>query len=219
MKKLFLLLIVMAMPLNIMAWDWNCCNFDWGCGWDLEFRAAAFRPSDKHFRHHYGKWTAEYQFEVAKQICDDTYAFVNVGWMSRKRHRDNFFSSSFDVFSSSFDGGGRNRIRVIPISFGLKQKFCITPCFKFYLGLGANYAWVRFRQGNRRSNGRWGGIVKTGFEYRFWECVFLDVFADYVFSGRHNNRRSFSSFSSSFLTNDRVRLSGWKLGAGVGVHF
>lgn len=228
MKRLFLYVCLLALPLNLMAFEW----VQWDCGWDLAFRTAAVRPTDKKFRRRYSNWGVEYQGEVRKEICNCTYAWLNVGWMSNRGHR-----RRFERFESRRFGGERRHVKVLPVSFGLLQKFCITPCANFYLGLGASYAFVRFerdhharffRRHNRNNNGSWGGAIKAGFQYRIWECAFIDLFVDYYFqpSVRHHDglrrRRGGDGdgLSRGFRSNRRNhQLNALKVGAGIGVNF
>ena len=212
MKRLFLYVCLLALPLNLMAFEW----VQWDCGWDLEFRTAAFRLTDKKARKRYSNWGVEYQGEVAKEICNNTYAWLNVGWMSTRGHNRRRFDDSC--------GGERRHLKVLPVSFGLKQKFCITPCANFYLGLGASYAFVRFerdhhqrfRRHHRNHNGSWGGAVKSGFQYRIWECAFIDLFADYYYQPgvKHHD-----GLRRNRTRRHNLQMSGFKLGAGIGVNF
>lgn len=183
---------------------WECCT----SGWEAEFRVAAFYPQRNLFRRIYGKWSPEYQLEVSKQICGcNTYGFLNIGWYSKRGH--------------SVGLHNKTRIRILPVSFGVKQAFCINSCLKFYLGIGATYAYMRIKDYSRfvyrhTSRGSWGGIFKSGFQYDIWNCAFLDFFVDYLYQPVHISKRTNGRHR---VHRNSTNIGGLKIGGGIGWHF
>jgi outer membrane protein len=232
MKKLLTLFILMI-PLCASAYDGfgyasqgygcdsynNCCGdsyndccsdglqLDWCRGWEIEGRVAAFRPNSKRFRKIYANWGTEYQGEIGKRFSYssmDFAAFVNAGWYTAK--------------GRSIGLRDKTRVDLVPVTFGLKYLYPIYCNIDAYLGLGAAATWVKTKDHNRfvkheNSKTGWGGIVKGGFQYTFYESFVADIFADWIFccrvrGGHHHGVKTNSA-----------DVGGLKLGGGLGFVF
>lgn len=196
MRRLFFLLICVFLPLNISAF------FHPLSGWDLEVRAAAFYPPDKKFRHRYvNGWGAEYQAEVAKELFCDAYLWAGVGWFSRSGREGRKWGFK-----------EKNHITVMPITFGIKQKFFLVPWVWVYFGLGASYAKVHFKRfdSSERIN-NWGGIFRCGVQYHIWCNLWADLFGDYVYQNL--------KISKSHHDHHKFNIGGYKIGVGLALLF
>src|SRR5262249_45998177 len=143
---------------------------------------AGFHPNDSRFQKRHGKLLAEFQGELSKQILGGTYAWINVGRITTRGH--NFQAGENDTKR-------KTRTNIVPVNFGLKQRVNLTSCVSIYVGIGASYVHQNLKRLRARdiartsfrrlSDGSWGGILKSGIQYRIWECTFLDFFIDYIF--------------------------------------
>lgn len=192
-KALIVLLTFISLPLVAI---------DWQCGWDAEVRVAAFRPTSRRFREIYGQWGAEFQVEASKLICGPYYGWFNVGWYPKDGH--------------SIGLHDKTRIDLVPIRFGAKYMFCLTPKLNGYVGLGATLTYLSIHDHSHtiRHTTRWGagGIVKTGLRYAIMQCLFVDLFADYSYE-------PFSFNSKHHIKRKDADVGGLMLGAGLGYSF
>jgi hypothetical protein len=214
---LMALSITTVLSSQLSAFDLGCCNsIDWRCGWDAEFRVAAFHPTSKHYRRTYGDWAAEYQFEVSKRFneCSDFYGFISTGYLSKHGHH----------FSDCGCNNLSSRNSTVPLNFGIKYMNCLTSCLDYYVGVGAScrfinikhkYRFDTYEDGDhsRINKAAWGVIAKSGLRYKVWDCAFIDLFVDYTYNHlslnhHHSNNRGISS-----------NVGGVLLGGGIGMTF
>lgn len=218
MKKLLVMFFAIVLPMHVCAVFFennssqsNCCLSRANCeqsgwlsqGWDVEGRVGAFRPSAKILRRIYSYWSPEYEIEVSKQIYNDVHAWSNVGWYSKHGH-------SLGLEDST-------HIRILPISFGLKYRFCLTERASAYLGLGACYTILKVKDESpfvvRHTNKEgWGGVVKAGVRYAITCCTFVDFFVDYYYHRFHFHE-------TSKIERHNMDVGGVKIGGGLGFYF
>ncbi len=232
MKKFLTMFFALILPMHLCAFQWDgdggndgdwlgtsCCEPEmnclqahqmnclqpqwWRCGWDLEARVGAFRPTSKLFRRIYTHWAPEYELEASKQVWNNIHAWGNVGWYSKH--------------GRSLGLEDHTRIRLIPISFGLKYRYCLTERASVYLGLGACYTLLRTKDYSpfvihHTHRGAWGGVLKTGLRYAVSCRVFLDFFADYYY-------QKFHFHDTSEVERHDLNAGGIRLGGGLGLYF
>lgn len=160
----------------------------------LEFRTGAFLPSDHRFRDIYGDAKVCYEVEASTDLCGDIDMWTNF----------NFFTADGHVRNC-----GSSRIHIYSIAVGPKMDFCLTECVNLYAGIGLSVASTKIKNHscNKESvtKASWGGVLKSGFNIALYECVFLDLFADYVYQPVSYHRRT--------------NVGGFRLGAGIGAKF
>jgi hypothetical protein len=223
-KTLFLIAISMTTLFSsqLSAFDWGCCeSIDWRCGWDAEFRVAAFNPSSKQYRRSFGNWTAEYQFEVAKRFneCSDFYGFISTGYQSKRAHHEGCGGFDFDSHRN------HSRNWTVPLNFGVKYMSCLTSCLDYYLGFGASCRFLHLKdrshhfddfdgRGHSHNSTKtaWGFIAKSGLRYKVWECTYLDLFVDYTYNHLSTHHHGHGRHLSS-------NVGGVLLGGGIGMTF
>ncbi|CUI15752.1 conserved hypothetical protein [Candidatus Protochlamydia naegleriophila] len=211
--KLFFSSLLMALALfstsNGYAWDDCCCECESSLLSDIrvEARVAYYRPSSKKVKEIYGNGWADYQVELSKGFCDNWRAFVGV--------------SGFSKSGRSLGEHDKTTLRLIPLTFGVKYVYNYAPCVDIYIGGGAAYSWLRIKDHSSYvhehvKKSRFGGIAQIGAYYYFNECLFADVFIDYLFQKYDfSNSHSYSRY----VERHDVNLSGFKVGAGLGYRF
>lgn len=179
----------------------------------MELRTALFYHSSKRFRDIYGDIYSTYQVEISvhHEPCCYTW-WANLTW---------FYEKEGTAECSECDMSGQNcvpcpfppktKITTANLSFGIKFPFKFTDCFNGYVGLGPLFGgiWIDnnilFDSEEDVSRFIYGAIIKTGVQYYFCQCWFLDLFADYSY--QHVN----------FDTD--LDVGGLQLGVGVGYRF
>lgn len=165
----------------------------------VEVRTDAFFHSSELFRKIYGNVGVSYGVEASTELmncwCLDGWA--NFDWFSKKGE-------------STGCEGDSTRVHIGNISFGVKYPFQIYNCLTAYAGLGPSFSriWLKNHSNctkEKQSRFVCGGILKTGVCYYFYECMFLDVFVDYLYQPVRFHRY--------------VDIGGFKTGAGIGIVF
>jgi hypothetical protein len=167
-----------------------------------QLRAGYFYPESSTIREIYGGGI-EGEIETSVLVYRRLSLFANAGVFIKDGH-------SLGLHDST-------RIKIFPLSLGLKYNFYLSNIWEFYLGGAPTYTWVRFHDHSSYvkehvHKGAFGAVLKTGFIYTFWKRVFLDFFFDYYFtriSGTH----------SSGITSSSRDISGFRTGLGLGVKY
>lgn len=79
------------------------------------------------------------------------------------------------------------------------------------MGAGPSFGriWLKnkphYREDERTTKTVFGGVVKSGIYYTITDCLFLDLFVDYLYQPVHFDKH--------------VNIGGVKIGAGIGVKF
>lgn len=214
----------------------TCCDDQWGISGEV--RVAYYRPSSSRVRRIYGDgdgW-ADYQFELAASLkrftknwigelglggcgCDDLdiKLWVGVSGFSRK--------------GESLGFGDHTRLSLVPVNFGLKIYYPIFCNTNIYVGGGASYSILRIKDDSeyvhRHTNKEaWGGLVQSGITYNFTCWGYVSAFFDYYFQEFHFHDTEYSSFStysyyqdSRFIERNKLDMSGYKVGVGIGIIF
>ena len=118
----------------------------------------------------------------------------------------------------SLNGHYFTKIRVIPLSLGLKPVIPLTSWLDYYLYLGPRYFFVNINNSSnyvdhsKNGNGL-GGFAGTGFLFRPIEHFVIDLFGDYSYK-----KKSFHS-SKKNVSGHSVDIGGFAFGAGLGYEF
>ncbi len=160
--------------------------------YSFEFRVGGFQPSNSHVNKTYGS-SVVYELEWNwRQMFCSLDGWVNVSFLSKRGH---FGEDHLNT-----------RLRVYPVSFGLKRSFLVTDNFILYAGLGASYT---FAQGNFFDDNRhvhrqaWGFVAKGGLMYNLYNGVYLDFYGDYYYTGLSSH-------------GDTINVGGFRGGLGIG---
>lgn len=118
----------------------------------------------------------------------------------------------------SLGGHEKTRIRVFPISLGIKAVIPFCDCVDLYGTIGPRYFFVRQRNHSdyvdkRVHQNGVGGFVGAGILYDFYDCLKLDLFGEYSFRKLH-----FSHHKSRVQGHD-LDVSGYCVGLGLGYTF
>lgn len=210
MKRLWLL-CALLFATSVSAGDWGCIDcmdwrpLGWCEGWEVEVRGAGVYNASERFRRIYSQWVPEVQVEVAKNVCDNLFAWVNVGYLWKTGHSSLFHH--------------KTNLTLVPITFGLNYVQPITCLISMYFGGGAAYSFLHIHDHSdyvkqHISRQGWGGVLKSGFQINPREGFFIDIFADYLFQHfrrPHEDRRG--------VKTQGANLDGIRVGAGIGTRF
>jgi outer membrane protein len=189
--KLKSVLFVFFFPLSLFAYHGG-----------TQLRAGYFHPASHTVRdiYHGG---IEGEIETSAALYQNLNLFANAGVFVKSGH-------SLGLHDST-------RIKVFPLSLGLKYNFSLSRLWEFYLGAAPTYTWVRFHDRSpfvdqHVHKSAFGVVGKTGFIFTFFKRGFIDFFFDYYYtkiSGAH------SSGTSSTSSN----IGGFRTGLGLGVKY
>jgi len=168
-------------------------------GFDLEIRTSNLFPSSKIVDRIYSGTRFDVQLEISKQVYRCFYGFINMSWFQKNGHSIGLRSNT--------------QLTLDPLSFGLKYYYPLTCWLDLYAGVGASYCWLTIKNEipegtnvpRRESKEQWGAIVKLGANVNITQHLFVDLFCDYLYL----------PFNLTNVNN----LGGFKVGAGLGVHF
>lgn len=177
-----------------------CCDFNWCGGWILEGRVAGFHPSESRYRRIYGSWIADYQIELGKEFCCNWEFWINGSYTHKK-------GRSIGLHDCT-------TIRHYPIALGLSYQTCFCNCWSAYAGLGASFGTLRIHDCSpfvhkHTRKGSVGCLAKLGVKYEINTCMFVDLFADYLY-------QPYRFHSDSLVERNSINAGGWKLGVGIG---
>jgi outer membrane protein W len=214
MKKyaFFFLLPLMFFSLvssSLKAFDFGCMDFSpcVDASYDASFRVAGYIPLNKRVKKIYSNTWSDFQLEFNKNICQNLSVWINGQYTANNGESYGYSEAP-------------TKIRLIPVSIGLKYNYEIVPCLNIYLGAGAAYSWLYIRDDyeyvhEHTHKQAWGGLFKLGFQYNISECFFAEVFSDYLLQ-----RFKFSgSDSSPYVERRDANMDAVIVGAGVGIHF
>ncbi len=162
---------------------------------NVEVRAAAFFPASSRCREVYGNVSPDFQIQAAASYCGCYEVWTNVDCFYHYRRQNSCCNSSETVINGSV---GLNY--VIP--------FC--GCMDAYAGIGAAFGHIILKnetccRDERVSKYAFGGVLKSGMRYYFDNCVFVDLFFDYIYQPVHFHKT--------------IDVGGPKLGLGLGTSF
>lgn len=160
----------------------------------LELRSSAFIPSARLFRQIYGDVSATYGLEASTNLQENLDGWVNFDWLPKH--------------GRSVGLKDPTQIRIANVSLGVKWIYPCTEQYKAYIGIGASFSnvWLKNKSmffHERLSRIAVGGIIKSGVLYLINECIFLNVFLDYLYLPSPYKRP--------------VDIGGFKAGLGLGM--
>ncbi len=171
------------------------------------FRTAYFYPTSDIVRKTYHNGGLDLGWEASVGFCENWAVFGSVNW--------------YQQMGRSTGLENHTRINMIPLGLGVKYLYplnCWCDNLDVYLGAGLTYSFLYIhdqsefvKEKNHESN--IGGVIKSGINYLFYDCYFLDLFMDYQiqhFRQIHTDK---------VVDKHSLNLSGFKFGAGLGVAF
>ena len=163
---------------------------------EIKVRGAAFIPTSKLFRCIYGKAGGCFEIEGAVSLCDYGQLWANFDWFSKCGHSIGFCNPT--------------HIQVPSFSIGLKGVYDVSDCTSLYLGLGPNFSKIRIKNKSLCgvdccSKGAVGLVIKSGVDFDVCDCVFVDLFVDYLYQ--------------PVKFQCRENVGGVRIGAGLGTRF
>ena len=223
MKMKFLksiMLLLGLMPALIVGKDSES-----GVGRDilLEFKAAAFLPSDCLFKKIYDSCAALYDLELTFELVEDKnwFMFLSLAYTSKQGHSVGFCTPT--------------TVQIVPFGLGFKYFF---PCSRgdFYVGLGVQPAYLGTNNCSEfvcKHTSDWGvgGVSKIGFNFDLPKNWFCDLFFDYSFvrvgkctsdcssANSCSESSACCDSSSNFVVPLKADISGAILGLGFGYKF
>ena len=199
-------LFISFLPLNA----WECCE---PLDIAIEARVAYYHPSSNRVRRIYNNGWADYQLEISKGIFRDWRIWTGVSGFSEKGRSIGFKDHT--------------RLQLIPVYLGIKYFFPLCNGFKIYAGGAACYSFLRIKDDSdyvhrHTHKNDWGGLIQSGVTYNFWNCAYISAFADYFFQEfkfHDSYRSSYSCYHSGYIERNKLDMSGYKIGVGIGMTF
>lgn len=234
---------------SVQAWNMSGCTsqisdmFGCGCGTNLDLevdlRIAYYHPSSKKVREIYGDGWADYQLEVSKGIGCGFRLWAGVSGFSqggksiRTIESGYFAESGYSVGSESAGHGNHTNIELLPVSLGLKYYYPIYCNTEVFLGAAACYSILEIKDDShyvreRTRKESWGGLVQSGITYTFCDWIVVTGFFDYYFQefefksggyGSYDGSGSSGGYHSGYVERNKLDMSGYKIGMGIGAKF
>lgn len=180
----------------------------------IEAKAGYFMPSSSQLANIYQTGWVNYELAA-------TYLFpVDLGG---KEHKLGVFSSLNYLHSrgESLNGGYSTRIRILPLTVGLRYMYAFyfqDVEVDLYACLGGRYNWIDIRNHcpyvQRQVNpDGFGGMGELGVVTAFAKYFLINVFMDYSVANVTLDK------AKPFVENQRLNISGFTIGGGLGVRF
>lgn len=168
-----------------------------------ELKVSYFRPTSTQLRKVYGNNQVLYSLDLNYHLVPKLWLWTGAGYWTN--------GVTYNKVSS--------RIHLVPCVLGLKftrRWFSMTEGF---VGLGANYTYLRIinkssRHDERKGKGHFGGIVSCGLRRHFSTGLYFSPYVEYSF-----NRVTFSSQFNSGLFGRSIQVGGLSAGCGFGLAF
>lgn len=197
--KLFLFIILFSGP------------FMRGMETTIEVRAAALYHTSDKVRNQYKEVVPSYEVEFSFSCDPCCYAWwVNLSWFNEQGDvKGNNCASVIRSFNQRVQPN--DRLNVGSLGLGIKFPYYFCDRLAGYVGIGPviGNVWLKKTSAlgkvRRKSKVAYGGVVKLGIDYYVRECLFVDLFVDYVYEVVHFKRY--------------VDVGGVKAGVGLGVRF
>lgn len=182
---------------SIIFFTFLSINALYSSDWILELRGGYFYPISDKFRKIYKSGGPEVEVEVSRGFCGNWMGWGNVNYFQRD--------------GRSIGLSEKTRIRMVPLSLGLKYQFLPCAFISPYLGIGATYTFIDVKNHSNFvkkhvNRGGFGFVVKSGSYFYLSECFLLDLFIDYYYQKRE-------------LYRNNADLSGLRMGLGLGYRF
>lgn len=192
--KLYLFLALVCFPCYSEA-----SYFD---GIKGELKVSAFFPSSKTVRRSYSNVIPYYELEFSRKVFCGFEGFFGVGIMHDK--------------GDAKGSHKHNQFTLVPLTLGLKYTWPIESWIDFYLGAGATWAYLNahnhyYNFHQKIDDSSFGGVFKTGFVSRCFNCFTIDVFVEYL-------SQPFCFHRDGPVVGNlkhHLNMSGFKLGAGI----
>ena len=165
-----------------------------------------------------GGWI-DYQLEAAYEVGCYTDAWIGMNWISKKHSKHNAFRT-WNSSGECTKFSDKRQIWILPLSFGAKYFFYLTPRLSLYVGGGPAYTFVKaerdfiYRSKTFSKQGL-GAIIKSGIRYDWGNYTFVNLFCDYF----HQDFRLNRAQRRAATYRDVLNLSGFKVGLSIGVYF
>jgi len=173
-------------------------------GFLLEGKISYFRPTSSDLKKIFGSAWLNAQIEISQSIweCLNIYASANF----------------LHACGCSIGGENDTKIRIIPMSLGLKYLTSINSCCDLYVAAATRYFFLRIENDypfvkNTINKHGLGGVVEAGGLFYITPCFFLDVFADYSFKKLQHSKGSLE------ISPHSIEVGGLCIGAGIGYNF
>jgi outer membrane protein len=200
-------LMAFASPLMAFTFPFSSCCCD-SLDLAVEARVAYYHPTSKKVRHIYSEGVADYQLEISKGLGCNWRVWAGVSGFSKEGRSIGFHN--------------RTRLSLVPVNLGVKYVYPIMCDTKLYVGAAVCYSFLNIKDHSyyvheHTSKGNWGGLIQLGLYYNIWDCLYLDVFADYYFQRFHFSHSNYSY--DYYVERHNLDMSGYKVGAGLGFSF
>ncbi|MBA3956852.1 MAG: hypothetical protein H0X51_00445 [Parachlamydiaceae bacterium] len=134
--------------------------------------------------------------EASTKWCDCYETWVNFDWFTKHGRSEGLKDPT--------------RVSAANISLGIRLPYHFCDQVTGYVGIGPSLGriWVKndsYCSHEKVSKLVIGGVLKSGILYFINDCIFIDLFADYLYQPVH------------FETH--VDIGGFKTGAGLGIKF
>lgn len=195
-----LFLIFITLCGRISAQDLRSREFS------IEGKISAFVPSSKISRQLFASVMPYYELEVIKTLCNNWQAWLEVGYLTDT--------------GRAIGCDNKTTFHVVPVALGLQYLYCIRDLWDFYAGAGMCVSFFKNKDYSdfvhqNISKQVVGGVFKIGFIYQSSSCVFIDLFAAYI----HQNFSFKRIYPDHYTLRNNFNMSGFKIGAGVGINF
>ena len=172
--------------------------------------AYYYRPTSSTLRDIYGqawcggKLVGEGSLSETKWYLQRIYLFGEVGYLAND--------------GETLVGGYSTKIRIVPLTIGVKWMQPINEAFYAYLGAGPRYFFMRIKDSlsvvnPRTTKNGCGGVVIVGSKYYLTKPFYIDTFLSYDF------KRFSAPKTPAGITGHSLEVGGLQIGGGLGLSF
>lgn len=205
LKPLFnTILLALIAVSTLSAREKSCCAQP-----SIEFKTGYFFFTDSKMRKVYDKGGIDLQLSANYPIWN-----LNSQWTLNAYGAVEYFN----LYGKSIHDHQKTTLWAVPVNFGLKPIYSITPTLQYYFAIGPRYFYVHqhnhssFVYQNKSRSGI-GFFINTGFNFLICDNLILDLFAEYSYA-----KTRFHGSSPRVFTR-HIQIGGITLGLGLGSEF
>jgi len=173
-----------AMPYGCETIDPCPCETSPTYGpWDVVFKVGFVYPFSSNVRDIYSSLFPIYQLEGSYEWCNKWGIWGNIGYLSQKGHAEVDAASCCNCTMNRSGLKNGTRMQFFQLGLGPNYTFDLDCNFSAYLGCGITYNALQIKNDSEFVKSKinkycFGGILKSGISYYFYECFHADFFWD-----------------------------------------
>lgn len=154
---------------------------------DAVVKVGVVYPVTKSLRSTYSSGFPIYELEGNYRTCTGWGVWGNVSYLTKKGHAKVDLENCCECTLDHSNLKSGTRMGLVQFGLGLEYAFDISCNLSANFGIGPTYSYINIKNdsnfgSNKINKSGFGGIIKSGLFYYFYDCFHADLFLDYTFT-------------------------------------